>query len=114
VLKILSEAKQDNAVFDIANKDLTLQGVSNVRLSKAKDVVILPRNNTISIGKNRNLNFNGTVLGGRVDFVGNNFKMDYENFSITMPEMRTPVNQNRRCKWYVLCRYARKQIGLNG
>jgi len=88
VLKILSEAKNDNAVFDISNKMLTLEGVTNVRLSKAKDVVILPRNNTINIGKNRNLNFNGTVLGGRVDFVGNDFKMDYQNYTIKMPVMQ--------------------------
>lgn len=86
-IRIYSSSKKDNANFDFTNKTLKLSGVEDIIVSKAKDVIILPRNEEINLLQNRDMQFNGTVLGGRVDFVGENFNFDYNNFTIDLPNM---------------------------
>jgi len=86
-IKVYSSSKKDNATFDYTNNILKLGGVEDMIISKAKDVIILPRNEEITLLKNRDMLFDGTVLGGRVDFVGENLKFDYNEFTIDLQNM---------------------------
>jgi len=90
-IKILSSSKKENASFNFVDKTLKLSGVEDMIISKAKEVILLPRNEEITLLKNRDMKFSGTVLGGRVDFVGENFKFDYNNFTIDLPNMQEMV-----------------------
>ena len=86
-IRIYSSSKKENANFNFTTKNLKLSGVEDLVVSQAKEVIILPRNEEITLLKNKDMQFGGTVLGGRVDFVGENFKFDYNNFTIDLPNM---------------------------
>ncbi|MBL7894788.1 MAG: hypothetical protein JNK50_05820 [Bacteroidia bacterium] len=75
---------QDNAVLNLLNYDLTIQGVKNVLLSDTQKVFIFPKNREIVLRKNRNIEFSGVVASGKFEFHGKDFVFDYEQFKIKM------------------------------
>ncbi len=86
VLSILSEteAPVDNAVLDLSDFDLTVYGVKNVFLSDSQRVAIYPYNRQLTLGRNREMKFDGVVVAGLFTVFGHNFVFDYENFRINM------------------------------
>jgi len=87
IIKIESISKNVNARLDFDDKDLDLTGVQQFKLSSAQEVVIFPRLKFINVHHNRNMEFNGTVLGGRIDFTGNDYEFNYDEFNIRMPNI---------------------------
>ncbi len=74
-----------NATLNLMNYDLTINGVSSVILSTNHKVKILPDSGTIVMHRNRDFDFNGIITSGKVDFYGNGFKFNYNDFFIDMP-----------------------------
>ena len=66
IINIVSETKapMDNAILDLKNFNLTVNGVSGVFLSDSQRVAIYPYKKQLVIGKNRNLDFDGVVEAG--------------------------------------------------
>ena len=87
IIQIESISKNTNARLDFEDRDLDLTGVQQFKLSSAQEVVILPRLKFINVHHNRDMEFNGTVLGGRIDFTGNDKKFNYDEFNIRMPNI---------------------------
>lgn len=75
---------QDNAVMNLLNYDITINGVKSVLLSDTQKVFIFPRNQEILLKRNRRMDFSGTVASGKFEFVGKDFIFDYESFKINM------------------------------
>jgi len=86
VLSIFSETKSpvDNALLDLKNYNLTVNGVRNVFLSDSQSVAIYPYNQQIVIGKNRGFKFDGVVRAGLFTFFGHDFQFSYDTFKIRL------------------------------
>ena len=95
VLRILSETKApvDNAILDLNDYRMTVNGVSGVYLSDSQRVAIYPSNRQIVIGKNRDMDFDGVVEAGLFTIFGHNFSFNYDTFKISLAEYR--FNQDR-------------------
>jgi hypothetical protein len=80
-----------NARLNLINYDLELEGVSSFHFSDSQYVVVIPRDQKVTIKNNRTAIFDGKITAGRFDFYGRDFRFDYENFlveSTTIDSMR--------------------------
>jgi hypothetical protein len=86
VLNIISETKAptDNAILDMRNFRLTVNGVRGVLLSDSQRVAIYPYKQQLVIGKNRDIFFNGVVSAGLFTVYGHQFTFRYDTFKIDL------------------------------
>jgi hypothetical protein len=77
----------ENAVFDLRNYNLTINGIPRIFVSDSQNVVIYPANDRIIMKKNRNFQFDGQVQAGLFTFNGKNFFFNYENFKIDLQKI---------------------------
>jgi len=73
-----------NARLDIDNFELDLMGVERIPLSTARNVVIYPNDQKVSMQANRNMAFDGRVESGLFNFFGKEFFFEYQDFKISM------------------------------
>jgi len=86
VMSFLSRthAPVDNAVINLNNYNMTINGVPVIFLSDSQNVVIYPENHRIIMHRNRNFSFNGEIQAGMTTFNGKNFFFDYDSFKIDL------------------------------
>ncbi len=78
------QAPQENAVYNIRNNDLTINGIPEIHLSDSQNVWIYPKHSRIVLKSNRNFQFDGIVEAGLLTFFGNNFFFSYDSFKINL------------------------------
>jgi len=74
-----------NASINLLNFDLNLNGVESVFLSDSQNVVIYPKDQKLTVKKNRDFAFDGKVKAGLFDYYGKLFTFEYNNFKLNMP-----------------------------
>lgn len=86
VISIVSETESpvDNAVLDMDDYRLTINGIPRIFLSDSQNVVIYPYNKMITMKKNRSFDFDGIVQAGMITIFGHNFKFSYDTFKINL------------------------------
>lgn len=86
VIRFKSETpgSQPNAVLDLRNYDMELNGVSAVSISDRQNVVFFPTNKHLTLKKDRNFGFDGSISSGLITLFGNSFEFDYEDFRINL------------------------------
>src|SRR5450759_4762638 len=89
ILNILSETKApvDNAILNMKNFRLTVNGVTGVLLSDSQKVAIYPYEKQLVIGKNRSINFDGIVEAGLFTVYGHEFSFSYDTFKIRLQKI---------------------------
>lgn len=88
VIKFVSKANlESNAMLNISTRELQINGVNVVIMSDTHTVFAVPRERKMLITKNRGIEFAGHVHVGTLDFYGEGFTFDYENFKIKMQEV---------------------------
>ncbi|MBP5709024.1 MAG: hypothetical protein J6W61_04580, partial [Bacteroidales bacterium] len=85
-IDIISEvdATTNNAILNLSNKLLTINGISKFNVSTAQNVTIIPYESQIKVGKNRTINFDGIVEAGLFTIYGHDFSFDYDTFKIRL------------------------------
>ncbi|HNQ12758.1 MAG TPA: hypothetical protein PKH65_04545 [Bacteroidia bacterium] len=78
-----------NATLNLLNNDLKVRGVPYVLLSDSQNVFFVPEQQELIIKKNRDMTFNGRLRAGRIDFYGDEFYFNYDDFKIDMPDVDT-------------------------
>lgn len=73
-----------NAHISLINYDLVVQGVPKFFFSDSQNVYILPKEQVVTLKKNRNMDFSGKLRAGMADFYGNNFAFDYNTFKVRL------------------------------
>lgn len=73
-----------NAKLSLLDFNLDINGVKNVFLSDSQNVFIFPKEQHITMLKNRDFKFAGVVKAGRFDFFGKEFYFDYDAFKIDL------------------------------
>lgn len=76
-----------NADLDFQTRDLTIRGIPVIFLSDSQNVRLIPRNNNITMKRNRSFQFDGVVDAGLFRFTGNNFFFQYDSFKIAMQKI---------------------------
>ncbi len=76
-----------NAKLNLLNWDMDMDGVSRVFLSDSQQVVIYPREQHLTVKKNRDFHFDGRVLAGQLDMYGKNFDFRYDAFKVDMEKI---------------------------
>jgi hypothetical protein len=74
----------ENAVFDLRNYNLTINGIPRIFVSDSQNVAIYPAHDRIIMKKNRHFQFDGHVQAGLFSFSGKNFFFNYDTFKIDM------------------------------
>lgn len=89
VMRIVSSTKAplDNAVLDLRNYNLTVNGVNGVLLSDSQKVAMFPYNRQLVIEKNRSIHFDGVVEAGLFTVYGKNFSFNYDTFKIRLQKI---------------------------
>ncbi|HEX2395911.1 MAG TPA: hypothetical protein VHI78_11240, partial [Bacteroidales bacterium] len=80
----LTHTPLENAVFDLRNYDLVINGIPRIFVSDSQNVVIYPRNDRIIMKKNRHFQFDGQVQAGLFTFSGRNFFFNYDSFKLDL------------------------------
>ncbi|MEF8985312.1 MAG: hypothetical protein V5A51_12035, partial [Bacteroidales bacterium] len=78
------ESPSHNAVLDLSNMNLDINGVQKVFVSDSQNVIIYPHHREITMKKNRRMDFGGVVVGGLFTFFGDSMSFNYEDFNIAM------------------------------
>jgi hypothetical protein len=82
--KSLTPGATPNAVFDLKNYDLSMNGVAAISISDNQNVVFFPRQEKILLKRDRNFSFDGTITAGMINLFGNGFNFNYQNFKIDL------------------------------
>jgi hypothetical protein len=81
------ESPLENAIFDLRNYDLIINGIPQIAVSDSQNVIITPKNERITLKENRNFQFDGAVEAGLITFQGNNMFFHYDSFKINMQQV---------------------------
>lgn len=88
IMNIRSSTDSTNAILNLRNSSIIIDGVDNLELSRRQRVGIKPYGDQLVLKKNRNVDFDGKLFAGYSSFIGQNFKFDYEKFQINMDSVR--------------------------
>lgn len=91
IIAIPSLTKGANATLNLTNYDLNVNGVKQFYLSDSQFVLIYPLDDKLTIKKNRDMLFDGTIVSGNIDFKGQNFYFSYDTFSIKMNKVDSMI-----------------------
>ncbi|MEM7163182.1 MAG: hypothetical protein AAF487_12165 [Bacteroidota bacterium] len=78
------ENRGQNAQLNLLNNDLLLKGVSRIVVSDSQNVKIFPVNKEVTLRKNRDFVFDGTIVAGNVEFYGSDHEFNYDEFKIKL------------------------------
>jgi hypothetical protein len=80
-----------NDYIDLNNSNIDLKGVKFVPISDTANVVFFPRNESISLQKDRNMQFDGMIYAGRMDLHGEKHKFQYAPFTVDLTKVDSMV-----------------------
>lgn len=75
-------AGMPNITYNFNGHDLVMQGVRRFTFSDSQNVLSIPKDQVLTIKKNKNLQFSGLIRAGRIDFYSKDFNFNYANFQI--------------------------------
>jgi hypothetical protein len=88
VIRFRSEVSNvPNAIMDMKNGDLTINGVSDVAVSDSQNVHIYPFDKKLLVKKGLDFVFTGRVHAGLFNFYANKSSFEYDKFKLNMPSI---------------------------
>jgi len=86
VIKFYSQTEglTHNAIYDLDSFKLQINGVPRIFISDSQYVAIYPKNQKITMTKNRGFDFGGVINAGLFTFFGKDFHFDYDTFKISL------------------------------
>ncbi|MCW5906866.1 MAG: hypothetical protein KIS94_03325 [Chitinophagales bacterium] len=91
IIRIKSAPQRGNDFIDLNNNNLDLKGVFEVPISDTSYVYFRPKDNAISLQKDRNMEFDGLIFAGRMDLHGQQFKFNYTPFTVDLTHVDTMI-----------------------
>ena len=95
-LNFFSKQPKDNknALLDLNTMDLTIYGVSSIKISSVRDVIAFPTNNEVVVRKGRNFSMGGKLFagnGGRFRINSQAIDFNYEEFKLYFKDATTQI-----------------------
>lgn len=79
-----TDESKNSATLDLQNMDLAIEGIPMINVSDSQNVIFYPKGNRILLKKNRDFDFDGTVVAGLFEYYGDNFEFKYDSFKIAL------------------------------
>ncbi len=89
IITVKSAPQSGNDYIDLKSSDIDLKGVYKVPISDTAFVYFYPKNSSINLQKDRNMEFDGVMLAGRMDMTGEKFKFKYLPFTVDLTKVDT-------------------------
>lgn len=89
IIRINSAPQKGNDYIDLSNNNIDLKGVKDVPISDTAFVYFIPKDNSISLQKDRNMEFDGLIYAGRMDLTGKKYKFNYTPFTVDLTQVDT-------------------------
>lgn len=83
-LKIKSNTPNTNAILNLKDNTIAIDGVKNIEFSDKQKVALIPKESKVTVAQNRNMQFDGRVFAGYSLLEGKGFRFNYDNFNIEM------------------------------
>ncbi len=87
-LRVNSETEQTNAIFDLKDKTIAVNGVTNIELSQLQRVGLKPYGDVVRLKQNRDMDFDGRLFAGFSLIQGKDFHFDYNKFQVRLDSVR--------------------------
>ena len=87
-LRVTSETEGTNAIFDLKDNSIAVNGVSNIELSQYQRVGLKPYGDVVRLKQNRDMDFDGRLFAGFSLIQGKNFHFDYDKFQVKLDSVR--------------------------
>lgn len=87
-LNVRSSTKSTNAVMNLDNETITIDGIQSIEFSPAQRVAIKPLGEKVVLEGNRNLSFDGQLYAGYSILEGKDFRFNYEKFQVELDSVR--------------------------
>ena len=84
LIQLTSSINDNNAVIQPGNYQIQIEGINQLELSQKNRVGFKTSDGHLILGKNRNMQFKGTLFAGLTQSIGNHFDFEYESFQIKM------------------------------
>lgn len=78
-------------VINLKNYNIDFNGVRTIPIADSSMVQFFPKNDSMKLGKNRDMEFSGMVLAARLDLHGDGHRFNYEGFKVEMPRTDSMV-----------------------
>lgn len=75
---------KDNVKIDPTTGEMQVEGVGKITISDSQQVFFFPKEQSLKMGKNRDMEFDGQIIAGRFHFFGGNFSFNYDSFQVGM------------------------------
>ena len=89
IITIKSAPQSGNDYIDLKSSNIDLKGVFEVPISDSDYVYFRPKDNSISLQKDRNMEFDGLMYAGRMDMTGEKFRFEYLPFTVELTKVDT-------------------------
>lgn len=76
-----------NGKLNLDKGTLDIIGVEEFIINNKLGISVEPDSGRVVLRKNRDVQFDGTVYAGNYQYIGEDFKMDYDSFLISMPKI---------------------------
>ncbi|CAN5203176.1 hypothetical protein BH23BAC1_BH23BAC1_07740 [soil metagenome] len=76
-----------NATLNLKDQQLTVRGIKKFYISEPLDVFIQPEDEEIVLLNNRDFLFNGKLNAGNYEYIGQNFRFNYDSFMVHLPSI---------------------------
>ena len=76
-----------NGTISVDSSAITIRGVSEFTLSNLKKVTLAPRESDVILTEDRDLDMEGKLKAGKLEFKGSGMHFDYEGFQVDMQEV---------------------------
>ncbi|WP_296622083.1 hypothetical protein [Marivirga sp.] len=76
-----------NGKLNLDKGTLDILGVEEFIINDKLGISVEPDSGRVVLRKNRDVQFDGTVYAGNYQYIGEDFKMDYDSFLISMPKI---------------------------
>ena len=87
-LLLISKVKSGpNIVFDMKNNQMYVNGIEKFYISEVLDVYIEPDSNRVTLGKDREITFNGKLFAGNFEYDGSGFRFNYDSFMFDLKQI---------------------------
>lgn len=93
IRSVMKDGK-NNALLNLLNNEIRMDGVEFVLLSDSQRVYVYPDQQKLTLKKNRDFTFSGTVNAGGFEYFGKEFEFEYDKFKVKMPNIDS-------CRLYV-------------
>lgn len=78
---------EPNATLNLSNNEFVIRGIEKFYVSELLDVYIRPSKQQIVMLENRDFRFDGKINAGNFQFIGREFRFEYDSFLIKLPKI---------------------------